>query len=546
MKLVFLLLTSFSALGTQSDQFDYKCKLCHKAVQGIHSFSLHQDNYSYLIQLAKDLCVKYGEDTWFDICNQLIDVFKQVVIDALMDRIFDFEYVCRILNQCPGPNYIEENFEFYVEGIMRDKPSERETEDGGETYKFVHISDIHIDLLYKAGSNENCGTPQCCREGKGSAGQWGGYNCDLPLITLESVLSQINSLNPDFVIITGDFPPHDVWNQSKESNLNYQSTVAKAFLNLLPNTKLFPIYGNHACYPINQCKLGKANWIPEPFIRDWKLSPSHLQSLKYRGGYSEKFRKNLRLIALDTNTNNCGNLQISKNSTDPLSQLNWLYLQLLEAEKNNEKVFIFGHISPGDVDSLGIWGQHFNVLMDRFEYTVAGQFYGHSHLDQIHVNRGVYSKKPTSVQWVAPSLTTYTNNNPAFRVFEADLNSNRLIEIYQYRMNLLLRNKSKEKPVWELAYKFRELYGVKDIEPGTILDIGNRMDDDEDLAKLYTNQSFGSQASKHCDADCRHYYHCLITQGVIDDIIACQGPSEEGLLSLFLQQLFSKWSYKLS
>lgn len=546
MKLFFLLFFGFNAFETQSNRYDVKCQLCHKAIQGVHSLSLHQDNYLYLIQLAKDLCVQYGEPTWFDICNQLIDVFKQVVIDALMNKIFDFEYVCKILYQCPGPNYIEENFEFYVESVMRDKPSGSARVDEGETYKFVHVSDIHIDLMYKVGSDEYCGTPQCCREGKGNAGQWGGYNCDLPLNTLEAALSQLNSMNPDFIIITGDFPPHDVWNQSKESNLNYQSTVAKTFIKALPNTKLFPIYGNHACYPINQCNLGKSNWIAEPFIQDWQMSSTHLPSLKYHGGYSEKFRKNLRLIALDTNTNNCGNLQISKNSTDPLGQLNWLYLQLLEAEKNNEKVFIFGHISPGDVDSLGIWGQHFNVLMDRFEYTVAGQFYGHSHMDQIHINRGVYSKKPTSIQWVAPSLTTYTNNNPAFRVFEADLNSNRLIEIYQYKMNLLKSNKVKEKPVWELVYKFKELYGVPNIDPDTVLEIGNRMDEDEELANIYRNQSFGSQMSKNCDADCRHYYHCLITQGVITDVIACQGPSEEGLLSLFLQQLFTKWTYKIA
>jgi sphingomyelin phosphodiesterase len=402
-------------------------------------------------------------------------------------------------------------------------------------------------LEYKQGTVEDCGIPQCCREGKGNAGKWGGFNCDLPLGTLEAALEQIKTQNPDFVIITGDFPPHDVWNQSKPSNLHYQSVVAETFQRILPDTKLLPIYGNHACYPINQCKLGKDNWIAKPFIEAWNLPLGHLFSLQYHGGYSEKIKKNLRLIALDTNTDNCGNLQISKNSTDPLGQLSWLYLQLLEAEKNNEKVFIFGHISPGDVDALGIWGKHFNVLMDRFEYTVAGQFYGHSHIDQIHINKGVYDQsKATSVQWVAPSLTTYTNNNPAFRVFEADLHTHRLIEIYQYRMNLVERNKFKERPAWDLAYKFTELYGVFNIDPETVLGIGNQMENDVRVVNIYRTQAYGNGFDKDCDIDCRRYFYCSVTQGVINDIIACQGVSEEGLLSTLLQQFFSKWTYKVA
>ena len=534
-------------LALSSVEPDFNCQLCHESLKSIHLYSKHQDNYSYLIQLAKDLCVQYGEPTWFEICNQLIDVFKQVVIDALMDKIFDHEYVCKVLGHCSGPHYIKEDFEFYMSSVMRNKPSRPAKGNLTDTYKFVQVSDIHIDLEYRQGTVGDCGIPQCCRKGEGDAGKWGGFNCDLPLGTLQAALEQIKDMSPDFVVITGDFPPHDVWSQSKQSNLHYQSVVAETFQRILPNTKLLPIYGNHACYPINQCKLGKDNWIAKPFVEAWNLPLRHLESLQYRGGYSEKIGSNLRVIALDTNTDNCGNLQISKNSTNPLGQLTWLYLQLLDAEKNNEKVLIFGHISPGDPDALGTWGKHFEVLMDRFEYTVTGQLYGHSHIDQIHINKGVYDKsKATSIQWVAPSLTTYTNNNPAFRVFEADLYSHRLVEIYQYRMDLVERNKFNDRPVWELAYKFTELYGVLDIDPETVLGIGNQMENDLTTVNIYRTQAYGNGINKDCDIDCRNFFHCSVTQGVISDIIACQGFSEEGLLSTFLQQFFTEWTYKVT
>ena len=56
-----------------------------------------------------------------------------------------------------------------------------------ETIKFLHLSDIHIDLFYNtSAAGSDCGQPLCCREengivGANSSGYWGDRECGLPI-----------------------------------------------------------------------------------------------------------------------------------------------------------------------------------------------------------------------------------------------------------------------------------------------------------------------------------------------------------------------------
>ena len=71
-------------------------------------------------------------------------------------------------------------------------------QEGSPTTKVLHISDVHLDLSYKIGTNTDCGLPLCCMnftemadDPDKSAGYWGAYYCDLPVWTFENMLSQI-------------------------------------------------------------------------------------------------------------------------------------------------------------------------------------------------------------------------------------------------------------------------------------------------------------------------------------------------------------------
>ena len=77
---------------------------------------------------------------------------------------------------------------------MRDDKEER------ATLKAVHISDVHLDFKYKAGTLANCGEIICCRAAAGwpthsgdkAAGVWGSpFDCDVPPQTYQLFLDYI-------------------------------------------------------------------------------------------------------------------------------------------------------------------------------------------------------------------------------------------------------------------------------------------------------------------------------------------------------------------
>lgn len=54
------------------------------------------------------------------------------------------------------------------------------------------------------------------------------------------------------------------------------------------------------------------------------------------------------------------------NSTDPVSELQWLVYELQGAEINGEKVHIIGHIPPGHSDCLKVWSRNYYHIINRF------------------------------------------------------------------------------------------------------------------------------------------------------------------------------------
>ncbi len=86
------------------------------------------------------------------------------------------------------------------------------------------------------------------------AGYWGDGICDTPEWTFRDMLTQIKSTHNDidYIILTGDFPPHNVWQQSKEYNINHAQTGLDIVREIFPYTPVFPAVGNHESYPANK------------------------------------------------------------------------------------------------------------------------------------------------------------------------------------------------------------------------------------------------------------------------------------------------------
>lgn len=56
----------------------------------------------------------------------------------------------------------------------------------------------------------------------------------------------------DYILWTGDLPPHDVWNQTREENLKIMKDTVEQMSSMFPGIPIFPALGNHEAAPVNR------------------------------------------------------------------------------------------------------------------------------------------------------------------------------------------------------------------------------------------------------------------------------------------------------
>ena len=67
------------------------------------------------------------------------------------------------------------------------------------------------------------------------------------------------------------------------------------------------------------------------------------------------------------------------------------------------------------------WSHEYNRLVQRFNNTISGQFFGHTHFDEFQT---FFTKAtpyhPVGVAFLGPSLTSHGQINPAYRIYYID------------------------------------------------------------------------------------------------------------------------------
>lgn len=118
--------------------------------------------------------------------------------------------------------------------------------------------------------------------------------------------------------------------------------------------------------------------------------------------------------------------------------LRWLTAQLQECEDKGIKVHLIGHHPPGQSDIFSVWSENFNKIVNRYEATITGQFYGHTHFDEFAVFFDeANATRPFGVAYVAPSITTFNSGEPSVRVYhiDGDYNNSTYQVIHQTRVD---------------------------------------------------------------------------------------------------------------
>ena len=188
----------------------YTCQACDFSLMGVRKFVSN----SWLEEMAVDSATAFcyfflplaGYSNRSRHCKPIIRQFLDPGIVALADYVITKDRVCNeVMGFCHSPTIRQIPIEEAVEKILADKPdliknddflqnlydevASSDIKEKRSTIRAVHISDIHLDFEYKAGTIANCKEIMCCREDAGypskdgdiAAGEWGmPSRCDMP------------------------------------------------------------------------------------------------------------------------------------------------------------------------------------------------------------------------------------------------------------------------------------------------------------------------------------------------------------------------------
>ncbi|CAH1256030.1 unnamed protein product [Diabrotica balteata] len=522
------------------------CGVCKLGIGLLRNHLNNGDSMEEIRTKVIQLCVSLKIESE-KVCAGFFDVFGPELVPAFNTSVLDSSQTCMMVFGESCPSVSNELHEWSIDiptnelNVEESQTKRRNVE--VPVLKVLHLSDTHLDLDYLVGSPANCDEPLCCRnystpsstEPLVPAGRWGSYNkCDSPKILIEHMLNHIALEHPDidYIIWTGDLPPHDIWNQTKEGNLKIiQECVEQMFL-FFPTTPIFPAVGNHESVPAGSFapnwmknETHTINWLYRSLAEHWRrwLPSTAGNTLLHGAFYSVLLRPGFRLISLNTNYCHSLNWWLVVNSTDPAQELQWLIYELQNAEANNEKVHIIGHIPPGSSDCLKAWSRNFYSIVDRYKDIVRAQFYGHSHADEFELfyETENYSK-PINVAYLGPSITTYENHNPAYRIYyiEGDFShSNRdVLDHETWTTDLEQANKGHNEPVWYKSYSARDAYGMQSLAPEEWNKLIDKMAASDDCFDLFYRHYYRHSPTRpSCDTECKVQILCDLKTGKSQD-----------------------------
>lgn len=512
------------------------CDVCKLFVVGLRALVGRQAPEADIVKFAIEICKTFHiEDE--RVCQGIVRMFKDEFVGVIEKLVLSPEEACGLVvgETCGNPYDPEVMWNITLPNVPKPpvKPHVL-PQPGSPILRILHLTDIHIDTQYLAGASADCGEPLCCRigdkmtTGAMAAGKWGSLNnCDLPYVTLQSLFEYLRSIKDqfDYVVFTGDLPAHNVWNQSRSDITGAMELVTKMFLTYLPGKQVYNTLGNHESAPVNSFPPSyitgndAETWLYNETAKLWKnwLPADTMKDIKRAGYYTTMIQQGLRLVSLNMNFCNNQNWWLLINTTDPMGQLSWLMNVLQKAEDNKEKVHIIGHIVPGGGSCLKAWSWNYYKVINRYESTVTAQFFGHVHSEMFTMfYDDVQFKRPTSVLYAPGSVTTFSDLNPGFRIYEVDGHYNGSswypLNYQNFYLNLTKVNKDNT-PVWEPEYNAKADLGLKSLYPEDWDDLIHRFKTNDTLFQRYYRYTQKLATKAICGTDCKSSLLCDLKSG---------------------------------
>ncbi|EFR01539.1 endopolyphosphatase [Nannizzia gypsea CBS 118893] len=270
--------------------------------------------------------------------------------------------------------------------------------------RFLHITDIHADMFYKAYTK----VKRDCHRGHGVAGFFGtpGTDCDSPKTLLDATFDWIGDNlrdKVDFVIWTGDAARHDKDERRPRSEKEIVSTNQLIFDKFvktfhkprdeLGNTlkvPIIPTFGNNDIMPHNIMESGPNRWT-HIFGELWRAVIPEEQRHSFAVGgwfYVEAIPEKLAVISLNTMYFYSANSAVDgcNSKYEPgFEHMEWLRTHLQLLRNRGMKAIVIGHVPPAQNKKKKNWSgscwQKYAIWMKQYRDVVVGSFYGHMNVD---------------------------------------------------------------------------------------------------------------------------------------------------------------------
>jgi sphingomyelin phosphodiesterase len=285
------------------------------------------------------------------------------------------------------------------------------------------------------------------------------------------MLAAIESLHPNvaFTIFTGDVVAHDLWLVNENEA---QTDLNTTYADMRGLTLVYPALGNHDMAPVNAFPPAAidttitAQWAYDTMSADWLtwIGAGAAKSVDDYGSYSVLYPgTKLRVISFNSIFYYTLNFWMYEEpmEIDPSGQLAWLVSELQAAETAGERVWLISHVPSGVGDFFHDYSNYFDQIVQRYEATISGLFYGHTHVDEFEIAYSDYTKpsfdNAVAVSYIAPSMTP-TSGHPSFRVYSVDPDTFAVLDFTEYIANISSPT-FQTNPTWEKYYSAKETYG---------------------------------------------------------------------------------------
>uniref|UniRef100_A0A914BW26 Sphingomyelin phosphodiesterase n=1 Tax=Acrobeloides nanus TaxID=290746 RepID=A0A914BW26_9BILA len=362
------------------------------------------------------------------------------------------------------------------------------------------------------------------------AGASGVVKCDLPYWTLINMLEHIVATHNDidYILVSGDLESHATYDYTFESHEFIAKNISNTLRSYFPDKNIYFAIGNHEGIPVDNFA---PHFTPERFHMDplytvmadsWEgwVPDDQRDSIIYNGCYVKQLFPGLRLISLNNGFGDYHNFFLYLNQTDPDGTMTWLIDQLAMAEYAGDKVQILAHMPGTDNMALEGWAINYYNAVNRFEDTIVGQFFGHTHYAtycMTYEDPEDYKSRPTSVIYSAPSVTTISNYNPGYRLWTIEGNysgSNfQIIDFEEWMLNLTVANENPDQPPqWEAMFlSAKEEYEMPSLKPTYWNQLIDRMLTNDTLLQQFL-RNYYRISDRDCDMDCKNSILCHLRQ----------------------------------